>query len=273
VRLFVDVDGAKLVPDGNTMRERPTIVFVHGGPGFDHSMFKAFYSQLTDISQLVYYDHRGNGRSEDGPRERWTLDQWADDLRALCDTLGIERPVVFGTSFGGFVALNYAARHPDHPAKLIISSTTSKIHLDRSFAMFERVGGPEVRAVAERYFADPTKENRDDYQRIVLPVYTQRPFPPELVSRVRRRDDVAEHFFRGEVLTFDLGPRLSRVTCPVLQLAGEADPIVTIEDSEDLAAALPPHARFERFPNAGHMLAVEDPERVGRLVREFVLDG
>jgi proline-specific peptidase len=254
------------------MRERPTIVFLHGGPGFDHSMFKAFYSQLTDIAQLLYYDHRGNGRSEDGPKERWTLDQWADDVRTLCEKLGIERPVVFGTSFGGFVALNYASRHPDHPAKLIISSTTSKIHLDRSFAMFERLGGHEVRAVAERYFAEPTKENRDEYQRVVLPVYTRRPLPPELVSRVTRRDEVAEYFFRGEVLTFDLGPSLSQIRCPVLQLAGEADPIVTIEDSEDLAAALPPNARFERFPNAGHMLAVEDPERVGRLVREFVLE-
>ena len=135
------------MPDGDTMRERPTIVFVHGGPGFDHSMFKAFYAQLTDIAQLVYYDHRGNGRSEDGPKERWTLDQWSDDLRALCETLGIERPIVFGTSFGGFVALNYAARHPEHPGKLIVSSTTSKIHLDRSMEMFERLGGPEVRAV------------------------------------------------------------------------------------------------------------------------------
>jgi pimeloyl-ACP methyl ester carboxylesterase len=73
------------------------------------------------------------------------------------------------------------------------------------------------------------------------------------------------------LLTFDLGPRLAQITCPVLQLAGEADPIVTIEDSEDLAAALPAHARFERFPNAGHMLAVEDPARVGELIREFVL--
>ena len=88
---------------------------------------------------------------------------------------------------------------------------------------------------------------------------------------MQRRDEVAEHLFRGEVLTFDLGPRLSQITCPVLQLAGEADPIVTIEDSEDLAAALPSHARLERFPNAGHMLAVEDPDRVGALVREFVL--
>jgi hypothetical protein len=41
VRLFVDVDGAKLVPEGMSMRERPTIVMVHGGPGFDHTPFKA----------------------------------------------------------------------------------------------------------------------------------------------------------------------------------------------------------------------------------------
>src|SRR5436190_20854524 len=129
VRLFVDVDGAKLVPDGDTMRERPTIVFVHGGPGFDHSMFKAFYSQLTDIAQLVYYDHRGNGRSEDGSKERWPLEQWADDLRMLCDTRGIERRVVFGTSFGGFVALHYAAGPPERPGKLLDRSADSKIHL------------------------------------------------------------------------------------------------------------------------------------------------
>lgn len=273
VRLFVDVDGAKLVPDGNTMRERPTIVFVHGGPGFDHTTFKASYSQLADIAQLVYYDHRGNGRSDDGPKERWTLDQWADDLHALCETLGIERPIVFGTSFGGFVALNYAARHPEHPLKLIVSSTTSKIHLDRSLAMFERLGGPEVRTVAERFFCEPTKENRDEYQRVCLPHYVQRPLPPELIARVTRRDEVSEHFFRGELLTFDLAPRLDRIRCPVLHLAGELDPIVTIEDSEDLAAALPaPHTKTVRVPGAGHLLAIEQPDAVLALVRDFVLD-
>ena len=91
VRLFVDVDGAKLVPHGMSMRERPTIILLHGGPGFDHTPHKELYAPLTEIAQLVYYDHRGNGRSESGPRERWTLDQWADDLRKLCDVLGIDR--------------------------------------------------------------------------------------------------------------------------------------------------------------------------------------
>src|SRR4029453_16253636 len=162
VRLFVDVDGAKLVPEGMSMRERPTLVMVHGGPGFDHTPFKARYASLTEIAQLLYYDHRGNGRSEDGLPERWNLDQWADDLRTLCDVLGIEHPIVFGTSFGGFVALNYALRHPDHPAKLVLSSTAARIQLNRSVAMFERLGGGDVRSGAERFFEEPTAENPDE---------------------------------------------------------------------------------------------------------------
>src|SRR5437667_9077978 len=251
VRLFVDVDGAKLVPDGMSMRERPTIILIHGGPGFDHTPFKAHYSSLTEIAQVVYYDHRGNGRSDEGQRERWNLDQWADDLRMLCDLLGIERPIVFGASFGGFVALNYALRHPDHPAKLVLASTTARIHLDRALAMFDRLGGPGVRAVAERFFTEPTAENREEYLRVCGPHYTQRPRPPEILARVTRRAEVSEHFFRGEILRFDFTQRLSEIRCPVLLLAGELDPIVTMEDAAEVAAAIPPDSRrFERFPDA-----------------------
>ena len=54
VRLYVDVDGAGLVPEGATMQQRPTILFLHGGPGMDHSSFKSDLSPLKDIAQLVY---------------------------------------------------------------------------------------------------------------------------------------------------------------------------------------------------------------------------
>ena len=69
VRLFFDVEGAKLVPDGPVMREKPVLLMLHGGPGADHSIYRPAYSALADIAQIVYLDHRGNGRSEDGPRE------------------------------------------------------------------------------------------------------------------------------------------------------------------------------------------------------------
>jgi len=73
-KLFVDVEGAKFVPDGDILREKPTIMLLHGGPGFDHSQFKPQFSQLADVAQLVYLDHRGCGRSDRDDPSSWTLE-------------------------------------------------------------------------------------------------------------------------------------------------------------------------------------------------------
>src|SRR3954468_17252288 len=75
-------------------------------------------------------------------------------LRAFCDALGIVKPVVLGASFGGFVTLAYATRHPDHPAKLILISTEAKgsSYLEKRVELFERFGGPETGALARRRF-------------------------------------------------------------------------------------------------------------------------
>jgi pimeloyl-ACP methyl ester carboxylesterase len=54
VRLFFDVDGTKLRPEGSLMREVPTLLLLHGGPGFDHSGFKPDFAQLADLAQVVY---------------------------------------------------------------------------------------------------------------------------------------------------------------------------------------------------------------------------
>src|SRR5512138_2679461 len=96
VKLFFDVDGAKLVPDGPVMHEKPTLLLLHGGPGFDHASFKPLYAPLAEHFQLIYLEHRGNGRSEGGPTEKWTLAQWGDDIAAFCDALGIVKPIVLG---------------------------------------------------------------------------------------------------------------------------------------------------------------------------------
>ena len=271
-RLFVDVDGPGLVPDGSHMRERPTLIMLHGGPGFDHTVFKQpVFAPLTQVAQVVYYDHRGNGRSDPSTPDRWNLDTWADDLHALCNVLGIERPVVYGASFGGFVALNYALHHPEHPSKLILSSTAAHIHLERSFAMFERFGGPDARDVAERFWRDPTAEHFEEYRRVCLPLYTQREQPQEVQARVTHRLDVAAHFRRSGEMHFDFREQLQSIQCPVLVMAGLLDPMVTIEDARELAAGLPPETtQLLEFENAGHMLPLEEPEAVIAAITNFI---
>ena len=65
-RLYFDVDGVGLAPDDAGMVERPTLILLHGGPGFDHSSHKPAFSRFADICQVIYLDHRGQGRSDRG---------------------------------------------------------------------------------------------------------------------------------------------------------------------------------------------------------------
>jgi pimeloyl-ACP methyl ester carboxylesterase len=173
IRLFVDVDGAKFVPDGDVMRERPTIVMLHSN-GADHSPFKEFFAAFTNFAQVVYYDHRGHGRSDAGEPDRWNLDQWADDLVALCDALGIDRPVVFGCSFGGNITLNYAIRYPDRPAKIIVASCAAHINTEASIRMYERLGGQDVAAVAARWYAAPS-DTWEEFLAVCAPYWSRLP--------------------------------------------------------------------------------------------------
>ena len=280
VRLYFDVEGAALVPDGPAMRQKPTVLLLHGGPGFDHTSYKPAYSALTDIAQLVYLDHRGNGRSEDGPQELWTLSQWGDDVKAFCDIVGIVDPIVLGVSFGGFVAMSYATRHPEHPAKLILISTEAKgqSYLEQRVALFESLGGPEVGALARRRFLE-TGVHKDQasveaWQRLALPLYTRKGHDPDMMARALRRPAVLQWFTRpgGEVTSFDLVPDLHRISCPTLVMGGEDDPMTPIACQVDIAAALRPDlVRFERFADCGHGVVSDQPERAFAVIRDFIL--
>ena len=136
----------------------------------DHSMFKPHYSQLREVAELVYLDHRGCGRSDRSTRDHWNLSQWAADVRAFCDALEIQKPIVLGVSFGGIVAMKYAAAFPDHPSRLILVRTVAKWRFDEMLAAFERLGGLEARQAAQRFWEDPTPENRSDYFLICGPL-------------------------------------------------------------------------------------------------------
>lgn len=270
VRLYFDVAGMGLVPDGPVMRERPVVLCLHGGPGFDHSTLKAYLTQLADDVQLVFLDHRGQGRSDHSAPERWNLETWIDDVRGASDALGLERPVILGQSFGGVVALGAAIRYPDLPSRLIVSSSIAKFRLDRALPMFERLGGERAREVAERYFRDPDQERLEAFIAICLPLYNTTPQDPDIITRVIRRDEVALHFFRGEAFTYDWLDQLERIRCPTLILAGELDPITTVADHEDMAARIP-ESRLEVFPNTGHGVFRDQTAQALNLIKEFVL--
>jgi pimeloyl-ACP methyl ester carboxylesterase len=268
VRLYFDVAGMGLVPEGAVMRERPVVVCLHGGPGFDHSLMKETFSPLADLAQVVLPDQRGNGRSDWSTRDRWNLDTWIDDVPAFCEALGIERPVLLGGSFGGFVALGVAGRYPELPAKLILLSTAARVRPERALVMFERLGGAEAREAAARYFEHPNLETRKTYQRICLPLYNPGHGDPEVMARVVQHHEVGVHFWSDQLPRLDLSDEASRVRCPTLILGGELDPLATAADLEDLAAAIP-GSQLTLVPGTGHGLR-NKPDQAAAIVRRFL---
>lgn len=271
VRLYVDIEGMALVPEGEGLREKPSLLLLHGGPGMDHTGWKPRMSALADLAQIVYFDMRSHGRSDQRPAAEWTLDQWADDIVRLCSVLGIVRPIVFGQSFGGMVAQHYLARHPNHPGRVIISSASPHFGLARKLAAFERLGGVEARRAAEAYWSDPAAARFEAYLDTCLPLYNATPQPD--TNRARRQFDaeLLHAWNRTELPHVDLLPGLAHAACPVLVLGGEEDPVTPIEDQRDIAAALPPAwVEFHAVAGAGHGIWRDRPDEAMQLLRRFV---
>jgi proline iminopeptidase len=152
--LYFDIDGMGLAPVGPHMVERPVAFVIHGGPGGDHSGFKAPFAPLTSAMQLVYFDHRGQGRSATGDADRYNLDENVEDMEALRRHLGLGPIVSIGTSYGGMVAQAHAARYPEAVSKLILCVTASHGgFIPRAQQYIAEHGTPEQKAVCDTLWA------------------------------------------------------------------------------------------------------------------------
>ncbi len=271
VRLYVDVESPQFVLDGPVMREKPALLLLHGGPGFDHSAFRPFFGRVSDIAQVFYIDHRGHGRSDRRPREEWTLDTFADDVVRLCDRLGIVKPIVLGQSFGGFVAQRYIDRHPAHASKVILSSTSPHMAMERKVAMFAQLGGAAAGESARRFWSDPNPATWDDYGVHCRHLYNTTPQDPDAGARTLHEFDILYASASGEQRTMDLLPGLAKAQCPVLVLVGEQDPVCPVADARDIAAALPPEwMQYHAFPNVGHGAWRDDADAAFAVLRKFI---
>jgi pimeloyl-ACP methyl ester carboxylesterase len=272
VRLFFDVHGTKLVAEGPWMRERPTVVLLHPGPGFDHGLFKVGIGPwLSAGTQAIYLDMRGAGRSDHGSPEDLRLARWADDVRDFCDALRIEKPIVFGLGFGSMVALDYAARHPQHPGALVLASPVARVVPERSIPVYERLGGPEAGEVARRYYGNPDEQAFADFIRVCFPLLSRYPFTSDVIVRAHWRPEVLLDWMRGESKEIDLRDRIGAIEAPAIVIAGEDDAWAPLESTREVAELLHGEARFRSFPEARHSVFADAPEAYDEL-RVFLDD-
>lgn len=278
-RLYFDVEGAGLVPDGAAMREKPVLFLVHGGPGSDHSGYKPLFSAFADAAQLVYFDHRGQGRSaRNGDPARWTLDENVADMEALRRHLGLGPIAVVGTSYGGMVAMAHAARHPGSVSRLVLVATAAHGgFIARAREILAERGSAEQKALVARCWDQGFRDDEDvrHYHRVMGPIYALR-FDAAAAEPALQRAAYAHGPLNaafgpeGFLRRFDLRPELPRITAPTLVLAGAEDWICPPEFAREIAALIP-GAQLEVFEGAGHSLRTDAPDRLLAAIRRFVL--
>lgn len=267
-RLFFDVDGAKLVPDGPWMRERQTVVLLHPGPGFDHLLFKIQLGPwLAERTQVVYVDQRGGGRSEPAKTAELRLERWADDVRELCDALTIERPVVLGMGFGALVALKYASRHPSHPGGLVLAAPVARIVPDRSIAVYERLGGAAAAEAGRRFYQELSDHAFSDFLRLCFPLLSSSELTADVIVRAEWNPGALMGWMVGEARSVDLRGDLANVEAPALVLAGEDDAWAPLESAREVADGLGAETVFRSFPGARHSVFLDAPAAYEELER------
>jgi proline iminopeptidase len=274
--LFVDVDGPQLRVEADRLVERPTILVLHGGPGFDQGYLRPGLGALNGEARVVFVDLRGQGRSGRPPLSTCTLEQMADDVAELCAQLGIDAPVLFGHSAGGFVALHLALRHPGLAGGLVLCDTAPTLAPlpddNPPASLAERAPAESIAAAARLFGGDFSAESINTFVRLVAPYYAapqHMDIPQHLMSLTGFAGDVASYFFSELAPRYDLRGHLSSIALPTLVIVGAHDWVCPSAASRVLAAEIP-DAELVEIADAGHFPFSEEPRLFGDAVRDFL---
>ena len=218
---------------------------------------------------MIYLDMRGAGRSDWSSAEHWTLETWAADLTAFCETLELSGRCCSAPAIGGVIAVQLAAQCPELVDRLVLVSTVARYSHTRSIAEFDRLGGPE--AGRSRRATSPTRPelNFAEFMRVCVPLYARTPLPPG--HDRADRDEPGADGALGRARRAGLRRRGGRgaVQCPMLMLAGEDDPSTTIAGSRAGRGAAAGARPLRAYADTGHGVFRDRPEAIG-VVREFL---
>jgi proline iminopeptidase len=274
--IYFDVEGSGYRAHGGEMTSLPVCLVLHGGPGLDHTYFKPWLSPLAEHMQLVYLDHRGNGQSGRAATATYTMEQFADDVEAVREHLGLGKVFVLGNSFGGFISLLFALRHTESVAGLVLSNTApSGAFAEEMLALVNERATPEQQETLTLLFEG--RHTGDAHYRrwweIMAPYYFASPdsrVMAELVSRLTVSATVANHMFPQEFPKYDLreqlGPLLS---VPTLVVGGRHDGVIPVSQSQ-LLHELIAGSELAVFEDSGHFPFIEEQEGFARRVAGFV---
>lgn len=288
-KLYFDVFGSKQEIRDGKLIEKPTMIFLHGGPGLaDHNLYVSFWSKFKDVAQVIFLDLRGHGLSEGWEQtHKFNLHSWASDIKDFCEQLAIEKPIIVGFSFGGWVALDYAISYPKELSALILCNTEAHIDVELRAKLYEikakRFGKSDIEAAK---IADTVRnlgngsidssKTSEIYLQVCGPFFSEKPITEEeeKVWGLCKQNLLAwEVFDRNEQFKFDYTSQLHKIIVPTLSISGELDVEHPAICAKKMCAVMTNAVvKHVILKGAGDPVDHDDPDGTFNAVLKFILE-
>jgi proline-specific peptidase len=281
------MEGMIPVPGGNVWFKRVgggaglPLLAVHGGPGLPHTYIRSL-ERLADEREVVFWDQLGCGNSERPSNvQLWTMERSVAEMDAVIRALGLNGFHIFGNSWGGMLAQQYALDVTSTAASLTISNSIASI--PRFADMVARLKAqldPATQSAIDRHEAAGTTYSAE-YQAAIRTwnetyLCRQLPWPKELAEAfMGMGTEIFETMFGpsdfrivGTIRSWDVFDRLPEIALPTLILAGRFDECAP-EHMWEMHQRID-GSRFELFESSAHMPFIEEPHRFDQVMREFL---
>jgi L-proline amide hydrolase len=273
----------RIVGDGEEPGKLP-LVCLHGGPGALHDYLEPLGELAATGRRVLFYDQIGCGRSwtESKPPDFWTVDLFVSEVQAVRAALGLAHIHLFGSSWGGMLAMEYALTKPSGLASLVLSSSPASIPVwEAETGRLKRELPVDVQAILDEHEAAGTLDS-PEYQSAQMAFYARHvcrvPYPDCVLrtfAGVAEHPDVYmtmqgpnEFVITGTLKHWDISDRLGEIDVPTLITAGAYDEFTPVQ-AEALHAGIA-GSELVTFEDASHMQFVEEPEGYRELVAEFL---
>jgi proline iminopeptidase len=266
------------------------LLFLHGGPGYNSYSFEAQAGKaLESRLRMIYLDQRGSGRSERPWTGAYSVAAMVEDIEALRRQLGVPKLALMGHSFGGALALEYAAAYPQHVEKVVLVSAASSIpdacaarvaFLTKRYpadlakaraAAAERKETPDDCFFAFNAVADDIRERVNDETMFPDMKKVEEQRAVDAKSGLRNTGELGGALWNNGFLSYRF-TRFERLSMPVLVMAGEEDYAIGLPAQRALQKQLP-QAKLVEYPGAGHFLYLDAPQRFTDDVVHFLKTG
>ena len=271
----VTINGNELAIEVLGPEGAPVIITHHGAPGLgSRAEPRASFGRLADEYRVIVFDARGSGESEGSGT--FSHEQWAADIDGLREWIGVERVIIAGGSYGGFMAMEYAIRYPERVSAMVLRDTSAdngNAHLARENALasdrvtidMEKFDRIDVGQVADN-------DDLRDCWREILPLYDFTYDPATVEKKVEAtpyRFEAHNYAFSVNLPHYDLKPGLASVTVPTLITVGRTDWITPVSCSQTIADLIP-RSEMVIFEKSGHSPQIEEAELWTATVRDFL---